>query len=49
MDCDHACPGLISALPRPAMDELVKTRFALLLVGTALWLASILFVALAPS
>ena len=38
-------PGLISALPKPGMWMVwLKKTLALLLVGTALWLGSILFV-----
>ena len=42
-------PGLISALPRPGpWMSWLKRGLALLLVGTALWLASILFVLADP-
>ena len=42
-------PGLISALPRPGpWMNWLKRGLALLLVGTALWLASVLFVISGP-
>ena len=42
-------PGLISALPRPGpWMNWLKRGLALLLVGTALWLASVLFVIAGP-
>ncbi|GIR33230.1 MAG: hypothetical protein CM15mP46_2250 [Alphaproteobacteria bacterium] len=42
-------PGLMSALPRPGpWMNWLKRGLALLLVGTALWLASVLFVIAGP-
>jgi suppressor for copper-sensitivity B len=42
-------PGLISSLPRPGpWMKWLKRGLALLLVGTALWLASVLFVIAGP-